>query len=104
MFRILRALVGAVTLALCAGPAFAQTWLKAESEHFIVYSDGGERALRDYVVKLERFDQILRLRFGVPLDEPTLRKLPIYLVARQAGLETVAPGIGRGVAGFYTTN
>jgi tetratricopeptide (TPR) repeat protein len=104
MFRILRALVGAVTLALCAGPAFAQTWLKAESEHFIVYSDGGERALRDYVVKLERFDQILRLRFGVPLDEPTLRKLPIYLVARQAGLEAVAPGIGRGVAGFYTTN
>ena len=103
--RLSRAALAALALwILVAGPAAAQTWLRAESEHFIAYSDGGERALRDYVTDLERFDQILRLRFGIPLDRPTLRKLPIYLVARHDGLEAVAPGVGRGVAGFYTTN
>lgn len=104
MFRFFGALAGAVLLALSAGQALAQTWLRAESEHFVVYSDGGERALRDYVVDLERFDQILRLRFGVPQDKPTLRKLPIYLVARHSGLEAVRPGLGAGIAGFYTAN
>lgn len=102
--RRLALLILALALALSAAPAAAQTWLRAESEHFIVYSDGQERTLRDFVTKLERFDQILRLRFGVPADRPTLRKLPIYLVARHDGLEAVAPGIGRGVAGFYSTN
>ncbi|HEV2081894.1 MAG TPA: hypothetical protein VGR32_05490 [Brevundimonas sp.] len=104
MTRLFGALIGAVAIAMCAGQASAQTWLRAESEHFIIYSDGGERTLRDYAVKLERFDQILRLRFGVAPDKPTLRKLPIYLVARQAGLEEVWPGVGSGVAGFYTAN
>lgn len=104
MLRLFGALVSAVLLTLCAGQASAQTWLKAESEHFVVYSDGNERALRDYVVKLERFDQVLRLRFGVPLDKPTLRKLPIYLVARHSGLEAVRPGLGAGIAGFYTAS
>lgn len=104
MFRFVTALVVAAFISLAASPAPAQTWLKAESEHFVAYSDGGERALRDFVVKLERFDQILRLRFGVPQDQATLRKLPIYLVGRHEGLEAVAPGIGTGIAGFYTTN
>lgn len=104
MFRTLSALFAACLLLTAASSARAQTWLKAESEHFIAYSDGGEGALRAFVTKLERFDQILRLRFGIPADRPTLRKLPIYLVARHDGLEAVAPGIGRGVAGFYTTN
>jgi len=104
MFRLILLAVAATALLLTAAPVRAQTWLKAESEHFIAYSDGGERALRDFVTKLERFDQILRLRFGVPHDRPTLRKLPIYLVARRSGLEAVAPGLSPGIAGFYTTN
>lgn len=100
--RLLPLLLAAV--AFMATPVSAQTWLRAESEHFVAYSDGGERALRDFVTKLERFDQILRLRFGVAADKPTLRKLPIFLVARHDGLDEVAPGIGRTIAGFYTAN
>lgn len=103
MIRMVLLAVAAIVF-LSAGPSRAQTWLRAESENFIAYSDGGERALRDFVTKLERFDQILRLRFGVPPERPTLRKLPIYLVSRRDGLEAVAPGVGRGVAGFYTAN
>ena len=57
------AAVGAFLLAAAPQPARAD-WLRAESERFIVYSDGGERALRDYVQKLEIFDRVMQVRHG----------------------------------------
>ncbi|MBU1325936.1 MAG: hypothetical protein KJ676_11895 [Alphaproteobacteria bacterium] len=102
MFRLIAALIGALAVTLVAGAAAAQTWLRAESPNFIIYSDGGERELREYVTKLERFDQILRFRFNVPMERPTLRRLPIYLVDDRAGLRVVWPDMPETVAGFYT--
>lgn len=96
------AAVTAVVLAfgvLGAGPARAE-WLRAESDRFIVYSEGSERDLRTYVGKLEAFDRLLRLKMGLPVDEAPLRKLPIYLVD-SSGLRRVNPEIGDTVAGFY---
>ena len=104
MFRMMAALLGALAVSLSAGTASAQAWLRAESPNFIVYSDGGERALREYVTKLERFDQVLRYRFNVPADRPTLRRLPVYLVRGKPGLNAVSPGIGDVAAGFYATS
>lgn len=77
-------------------------WRRAESARFIVYSDGSERALREYVQKLETFDLILRYRLGQPLDAVPLRKLPIYLVSGRQGLQRVYPGIDRNVVGVYS--
>ncbi len=93
-------------IALCAGliaitianPAQAQ-WRRAESPRFIVYSEGSERDLREYVRKLETYDRILRARFAIPANEWD-RKLPIYLVSRRQ-LREVRPGIGSSVAGVY---
>ena len=67
------------TLSLTATAARAD-WLKAESERFIVYSEGSERSLRDYVQKLETFDRVMRYRSGLPMDQAPLRKLPIYII------------------------
>ena len=100
--RLGLALFAALLLAVSAGAAPARAdWLKAESPNFIIYSDGGERPLREYAMKLEVYDRFLRMRFGVPLDRPVARKLPIYLVRRQGDLAKVAPGIGSTIAGFY---
>lgn len=85
-----------------ATPAQAQ-WLKAETPNFVIYSDGGERPLREFAQKLEVFDRFLRLRFGVPTDRPVARKLPIYMVRNQAGLRQVRPDLPDTVAGFYYT-
>ncbi|WP_295189806.1 hypothetical protein [uncultured Brevundimonas sp.] len=94
------AAVGMLVLATTAQPARAD-WLRAESERFIVYSDGGERALRDYVQKLETFDRVMRYRSGLPLSEAPSRKLPIYLVGSRAGLLRVNPSTDRDLVGTY---
>lgn len=100
--RLLLTLVVAATAAtaFAASPAHAR-WLKAESERFIVYSDGAERPLREFTQKLETFDRLLRLHMGLALEEPPHRKLPIYLVRSSSGLAVVRPGISDAVAGFY---
>lgn len=98
--RRLAALAGLVAVA-AATPALAE-WRRAESPHFVVYSEGSERGLRDYVRDLEYYDYFLRDRFKIPARE-TERKLPIYLVSRN-GLERVRPGIGEAIAGIYLTS
>jgi len=90
----------AVALALATPSAAHAEWLKAESERFVVYSQGRERDLTDLVQKLETYDRLLRLKMGLPTDQAPLRKLPIYLVDG-AGLSRVYPGIGDTIAGFY---
>jgi Flp pilus assembly protein TadD len=98
--------VKAVGLALCvltataAGPAHAD-WKRAESPRFIVYSRGGEGALRRYVQSLEMYDYILRYRMGLPLDAVPARKLPIYLVNNRSGLVAINPATGPNVLGTY---
>jgi hypothetical protein len=86
-----------VTLAVLAfacatGPALAQSvdnivvqpqanghWLRAESDHVIVYSNEGPDVLRRTVEDLEVFDRSLRTIYG-KLNDPPPRKYPIYLV------------------------
>lgn len=101
-WRIARLAVGiAILSGTTASPAWAE-WHRAESDRFIVYSDGDERILRDYVLKLEVFDRILRSQTGLDINEAPPRKLPIYLVGRHSGLEQVRPGISENIAGFYS--
>lgn len=94
------ALFVAIVLGLLpAGPAWAE-WRRAESPHFIVYSDGREGALRDYVRRLELFDAALRR--VLPVQDGPIRKLPIYLVGGRQALAQINPYRGRNVAGIYT--
>lgn len=94
------AAAGAFLLAIGAQPARAD-WLRAESERFRVYSDGGERALRDYVQRLEMFDRVMQFRSGVAITTEPPRKLPIYLVRSRSGLQRVHPQSGENVVGTY---
>lgn len=84
-------------------PATAHAdWRRAESDRFIVYSDGSERDLRAYVQQLEAFDRVLRLVMRLPPDEHPPRKLPIYLVRDHiAALRQVNPSTSETVGGFY---
>ncbi|MGZ9113026.1 MAG: tetratricopeptide repeat protein [Brevundimonas sp.] len=97
----LRALVGGLLTALMlAGPATAE-WRRAESDRFIVYSQGSESALRRYVRTLEVYDYILRARMRLPIGVPPARKLPIYLVSGHSGLVQINPRVGSYSAGQY---
>ncbi len=82
-----------------SGPARAE-WRRAESPHFIVYSDGRESALRDYVRELEIFHTALRT--VLPVEDGPIRKLPIYLVGGPQAASQINPYLRRNVGGFYT--
>ena len=92
-------LLALALLALTPASALAE-WRRAQSEHFVVYSDGSERALRDYTAKLERFDALLTSRFGGARAEA--RRLPVYLVGDARALRVAVPGLPAGYAGYYS--
>lgn len=97
-----RFLAAVAALILLAAPGLAQAkWLKAESPRFIVYSESGERTLREYAEKLEAFDSVLRYLHRMDITGVPPRKLEIYLVADNKGLREVEPRLSEMVAGFY---
>tara|TARA_R110002051_G_scaffold208992_1_gene274908 strand:- start:84 stop:1652 length:1569 start_codon:yes stop_codon:yes gene_type:complete len=99
--RIFVCIAAAMVLALSGGSSALAEWRRAESPKFIVYSNGREAALREYVQKLETYDYIMRVRLGLPIDALPDRKFPIYLVNGRRDLLRVHPASGANVAGTY---
>src|SRR5436190_15018901 len=99
----LTALAGAMTLAFSAGAAEAAEWLRAETPHFVVYSEDGEAPLRSYAQMLEDYDGLLRAFHGRPVGEATAYKLSVYLVRDEAEFRRVCPEVAGGIVGNYLT-
>jgi hypothetical protein len=91
-------------LALLPGlgwPGLAQAaWVKAETEHFIVYGDVVDFLVKDYAVRLSVFDALLRL-YNPPPPKAHPQKLSVYVVRSRKDLKRVAPDIDADIAGFY---
>jgi hypothetical protein len=102
----IRGLIAAlVAVAALMAPGLAQAkWLKAETPRFILYSNGSEQTLREYAVKLEDYDTLLRVFFGLNPDGVPARKLEMYLVADTLDIRRVSPGAPETLAGFYTAS
>lgn len=79
-------------------PQASGQWLRAESEHVIVYSDEGPAVLRRMVGDLEALDQTLRGLYP-RADGPSPRKYPIYLVRSVDPTETANPTYRRFLPG-----
>lgn len=96
-------LIATVLVLVAASPARAD-WMRAESERFIIYSDGDEGTLRRYVQQMETFDRVLRLFMGLSMEEAPPRKLPIYLIGHQRELTRVMPQVRENQWGVYITS
>lgn len=77
-------------------------WKRAESDHFIVYSNQSDNLIRRYVAMLEDFDGVLRLLHG-KTDAETPRKLPFYLVSNTQEMRRVLPDAPEEIRGIYLT-
>ncbi len=101
-FSLMAGLRAALAATSCLGLAlFAATpaqarWLRADAQHFVVYSSGSERRLREYTQDLEDFDGLLRLLNGVTAASSPV-KVEIYLFPHQEDITRIVPG----AAGFY---
>ena len=93
----------AAFVAMSPTPAHAgdDDWKRAESAHFVVYSDGSERQLEAFTRDLEKFDALLRFWFGKP-DRAGQEKLSVYLLDRERKAGELL-GSNR-VGGFYSAS
>ncbi len=99
--KIVKTLIGAmIAMGLLSAPAFAEDWIKAESEHFVVYSSAPEKKTRTYVKKLEAFRTLTNLLLGAN-DSAVQMKFKIYLLNNPDQMLTVRPNFARQVAGVY---
>ncbi|MDB5440946.1 MAG: hypothetical protein JWM33_3373, partial [Caulobacteraceae bacterium] len=98
--------LAAAVIILLALPGMAQAkWLRGESAHFIIYSDGGETSLRDYASRLEDLDYAMHVVTGLdPKAPPPVRKLPVFMVRGAAQLKEVWPDADKNIGGFYSAN
>ena len=98
----MRILLAILLLYGWAAPAQAK-WLRAESEHFIGYSDGKDTDLRSDIVRLERFDALLRSRLGMADDHGQTR-LTVFFVRSVENVQKLLLGKDRNAAGFYNAS
>jgi hypothetical protein len=89
------------TLAIAPGPAHA-AWYRVETDRFIVYGEGNEKAARDYATRLTIFDSVLRRFHPSTRDRVARTKVQVYLVANEDQLKKVNPNLGPYVLGFYS--
>lgn len=89
-----------VALAAIASPVQAE-WLRADTESFIIYSEGNEKSLREFAQNLQRFDTTLRLVFNVA-EKGEESRLPIYLLPSGNDVAELASGSRKTpIVGFY---
>ncbi|MCB2066699.1 MAG: hypothetical protein KDE15_08685 [Erythrobacter sp.] len=102
--RTLAALTALVTLSL-APAAHATDWYRAESQHFIVYSEDTENETREFAQDLERLDEVLRFMNGVGADDgslPPSAKVTVYRFGETADMSALAAGNrNSGIGGFF---
>lgn len=96
------ATAAAMVTALAATVAEAR-WLRAETDSFIIYSEGSDKSLRDFASKLQRFDVALRLLLNVK-EQGEPNRLPIYLLASTGDVAKLYSGSrDASIVGFYQT-
>ena len=73
-----------------AAPAQA-AWHRASSAHFIIYADQSPAKLRDFAVKLERFDKAVRIArsmHDVPIGDGN--RLTVFVVSNPRAVQKLA--------------
>ena len=95
------ACVAAATLVggVSSGDARADTWIKAESDHFVIYSNAPEKKTRAYVKKIEAFRTLTNMLLGS--DGGPQVKFDIYLLSLPDQMLSVRPSFSKNVAGVY---
>ncbi len=98
----LRAVFAILALTGWVSVAHAETWYRADTDNFVVYSTGRESDLRQRALDLERFDALMRLRYRIP-STPSPNRAIVYLVDdEKAIMRAIACRKYGGVAGFYS--
>lgn len=103
----LRALaaVAAAAIMTFSPAASAADWYRAETEHFIVYSEDSEDDTAEFAQDLERLDEVLSILTGVGLDEeplPESTKVSVFRFGETSDMSVLLAGNrNTDVGGFF---
>jgi hypothetical protein len=98
-----RAWVVLAGLVLLVWPGTAAaTWYRAETDRFVVYGSSSEAGVRDYAIKLQTYDAMLRVFHPGAAKRVPATKVQLYLVRRSDDLRFIRPQLPKEVAGFYS--
>ncbi len=105
-YRVFTAITSLFLLSLTFTPAAqARDWFRAESEHFIVYSEDTEVETREFVQDLERLDEVLRILTGVGQDDgslPESSKVTVFRFGTTQDMSSLAANNrNSGIGGFF---
>lgn len=88
--------------SLFTASAAAEDWIRAETRHFLIYSNVGQSATREYLEQLEGFKYLSELLLGAdPKSAPSSARFTVYLLDEREQLKTVRPDFHEYVAGVY---
>ncbi|EGF89740.1 hypothetical protein ABI_41630 [Asticcacaulis biprosthecium C19] len=99
----LTAALAACGLLAAGSVQAADTWVRAESDHFVVYSNARAAAAEGYLKRLEQYRYVLSAMYGMTGEASgPEQKLNIYFVKDFSDLKQVWPKIDPYVLGFVT--
>jgi len=88
-------------LSCFAGSARAE-WLQASSDHFVVYANDGERDLRRYSERLERYHSAMALITQRNTEKPSpSNRVTVYLVRSERAVQDLYGKGSKYIGGFY---
>lgn len=102
--RLLSAMlaISAIAFSHCATAA---DWHRAETDHFIVYSEDSRREIVEFAQELERLDEVLRTFTGVSEDGrslPKSSKVTVFRFGETRHISALATGDQHsGVGGVF---
>jgi hypothetical protein len=101
ILRHLSVVLAVISALVVTGTAQAQTWHRADTHHFVIYSNGSQKDLDEFAHKAEKFDALLRIIFRrVAEDDPN--RLTIYLLNDSTSVANLISPKRNYVAGFYS--
>lgn len=92
-----------VTEVVISGQQNASNWFRAESQHFIVFSDAKQQDVAQLLNKLERFDYLLRLYTKADTSTASKQKTTLYYMARIRDLNQIDKNQPAYAIGLYNS-
>jgi hypothetical protein len=77
-------------------------WLEASGDHFVIYGDQNEKAIREFADRLERFHSGMSVFLRKPQAKPSpSNRVTVYVVTNEAKVRQVVGAKDQYVAGIY---
>jgi tetratricopeptide (TPR) repeat protein len=92
----------AALVALAFATPVQAKWLVAESDHFVIYADDGEKDIHRFAEMLESYHSAMEFATGRKIEKPSpSNRLTIYAVGSARDIQSLAKTKSRALAGFY---